>query len=552
MIGVAVHPTEQDVVEEFFELFKTPWEFHQKDGRYDVLICTRRQVPQNSAKLVLHYGAETTEPDTGAGFSAKSRCGGTVLVYEGRRIPIYGEVAIFPASQFAPVTEESTGEPATLTRSSDNRTLLRVGYDLFKEARHVLNVGQPTANAGSATLDLHIALLRDLIAKSGIPVIEIPPVPEGHNFIVCLTHDIDHPVLRNHCCDHTMLGFLYRATLGTLINVCRGRKSFRELGMNWTAALMLPFVYLGMARDFWRGFDRYVGMEAGLASTYFVIPTRNYPGRPFAGEGVSRRAARYDVTDVRPQLQKAIAAGCEIGLHGIDAWVDSSKGREERDRVTQTLGTAVTGVRMHWLFFDEKSPAVLERAGFSYDSTVGYNESVGYRAGTTQAYKPLGAGNLLELPLHVMDTALFFPNHMNLSEKEAEQTVWNLIDGAAEFGGALTVNWHDRSIAPERLWDGFYLKLLRELKSRGAWFATSAQTVSWFRKRRAAVVEAGPVEDGTIRIKASGGLDDTLPGLRVRVHKPKMWNGAEATAAQSSPTFVDIILKEKIDTEVRL
>ena len=68
--------------------------------------------------------------------------------------------------------------------------------------------------------------------------------------------------------------------------------------------------------------------------------------------------------------------------------------------------------------------------------------------------------------------------------------VWRLIDGAAEFGGVLTINWHDRSIAPERLWDGFYLKLLRELKSRGAWFATAAQTVSWFRKRRSAVVEA--------------------------------------------------------------
>jgi len=31
-------------------------------------------------------------------------------------------------------------------------------------------------------------------------------------------------------------------------------------------------------------------------------------------------------------------------------------------------------------------------------------------------------------------------------------------------GGVLTVNWHDRSIAPERLWDDFYLDLLDDLK----------------------------------------------------------------------------------------
>jgi len=552
MIGVAVHPTEQAVVAEFFELFKTPWEFYRDEGQYDVLVCTRRQVPQNTAKLVLLYRAGTAEPETETGISVKLRHGGAMLAYEGRRLPVYGDVATFPGSRFAPVTEESAGEPAMSASRWGNRRMLRIGYDLFKEARHVLETGQPVANAGSATLEFHIALLRNLILESGIPVVEIPPLPERHSFIICLTHDIDHPVLRNHLFDHTMMGFLYRATVGTVVNVCRRRKSPRDLWINWSAALKLPFIYMGMARDFWREFDRYAELENGLASTYFVIPTRNYPGRPFVGDGVSRRAARYDVTDIRPQMQKVIAAGCEIGLHGIDTWADSAKGREERSRVTQTLGTNVTGVRMHWLFFDEKTPAVLEQAGFSYDSTVGYNETVGYRAGTTQAYKPLAAENLLELPLHVMDTALFFPGCLNLSEADAERMVWKLIDGAAEFGGALTINWHDRSIAPERLWDGFYLKLLRELKSRGAWFATAAKAVSWFRKRRSAVVETAPLKNGSIRIRASVRADDGLPGLRVRVHKPGSWQGVEETPARSTRTFVDIILNGKIDTEIRL
>ena len=458
----------------------------------------------------------------------------------------------FPAAGLLRLPRKAQGSRPPSLEVRATRPLLRIGYDLFKEVRYLLNAGQPAANAGSATLDLHIALLRDLITKSGIPVVEIPPVPEGHSFIICLTHDIDHPVLRNHCCDHTMVGFLYRATIGTAINVCRRRKSLRDLCINWAAALKLPFIYLGMARDFWRGFDRYVEMEAGLASTYFVIPTRNYPGRPIAGNGVSRRAARYDVTDVKPQLQKVISSGSEVGLHGIDTWVDSVKGREERDRVTQTLGTTVTGVRMHWLFFDGKSPAVLEQAGFSYDSTVGYKETVGYRAGTAQVYRPLGAANLLELPLHVMDTALFYPDFLNLTDEEAWQVVGRLIDDLGRFGGALTINWHDRSIAPERLWDGFYLRLLQELKSRGAWFATAAQAVSWFRKRRSAVVESAPVEDGRIRIKASVGWDGKLPGLRVRVHKSKSWNDAEGTPAQSSPAFVDIALKETVDTEIKL
>jgi len=250
MIGVAADSSEQDVAAEFFELFKTPWEFHQDGGQYDVLICTRLQVPPNAAKLVLLYGTEAMEHDTESGVSAKLRRGGGMLVYEGRRIPIYGELATFSGNWFAPVVEENTEEPAAFASSSDNKTVWRIGYNLFKEARHLLQAGQPAANAGIATLELHIALLRDLITRSGIPVVEIPPVPGGYNFIACLTHDIDHPVLRNHCCDRTMVGFLFRATVGTVADVCRGRKSFRNLRVNWAAALRLPFIYLGMAKDF--------------------------------------------------------------------------------------------------------------------------------------------------------------------------------------------------------------------------------------------------------------------------------------------------------------
>lgn len=552
MIGVAVHPTEQAVVAEFFELFKTTWEFYQSNGSYDVLICTRKQVPPNAAQLVLLYGAEPTEPDAEAGLLVKSRCGGAIMVFEGRSIPVYSDAATFPGSRFVSLVEASTGEPAAFLNDSGNNVILRIGYNLFSEVRYMLEVGQPPVNAGIATLELHITLLRDLITKSGIPIVEIPPSPPGHSFITCLTHDIDHPVLRNHCCDHTMVGFLYRATVGTVAKVCRRRKSLKDLCVNLAAVLRLPFVYLGMAKDFWREFDRYIEIEAGLAATYFVIPTKNYPGRPLMGNGISRRAARYDVSDVKQQLQKVISSGCEVGLHGIDTWADSAKGREERDRVAQSLGTNVTGVRMHWLFFNEESPAVLERAGFSYDSTIGYRETVGFRAGTAQAYKPLTVEALLELPLHVMDTALFYPNYLNLSEEDAERRVWQMIDNAAEFGGALTVNWHDRSIAPERLWDGFYLKLLRELKVRGAWFATADQAVSWFRKRRSAAVEATHDENGNVRIKASAKSDNKLPGLRVRIHRPRTRNGLKKMPVQPPSSFVDLDLDEEIDTEIRL
>jgi hypothetical protein len=317
-----------------------------------------------------------------------------------------------------------------------------------------------------------------------------------------------------------MFGFLYRAVLGSLIQVFRGRVPVRHLVINWGAAFRLPFVHLGLARDFWHEFDRYLEIESGLRSTFFVIPFKNCPGQSAAGQAPQIRASSYAASDIADHLRRFVLAGCEVGLHGINAWLDSSKGREELEEISRITGVQSIGVRMHWLYFDHHSPLALEKAGFSYDSTIGYNETVGYRAGTSQVFKPLQATRLLELPLHVMDTALFFPSHLNLSAKKAWKLVRTIIDNGPRFGGVVTVNWHDRSIAPERLWDRFYIDLVSQLRSRGPWFATAHQAVSWFQRRRSVVFERGGQDPEVIRAKVCLAPQEGVPGLRLRLHNP--------------------------------
>jgi len=539
MIGVAVHASERDIVAEFFELFKTPWEFYRSGGQYDVLLCTSDNVCFESPRLLLIFDEKITAFDTEREIRVESQPGGLLVSDEGTRLPIYGRVATFPSCPNWLLKKESTQEPVAFVSFCQATTIVRVGYNLFNEVRFLLTIGQPVGNAGIPSLEHHTALLRDWISRAGLPLVEIPPVPNGHGFIACLTHDIDHPVLLNHCCDHTMFGFLYRATVGTLLNVCRGRNSVRSLWRNLQAACLLPFVHLGMARDFWAEFDRYTEMEVGLGSTFFVIPRRDYPGRTTSGPCSPFRACRYNLEQLLPQLRRIASVASEVGVHGLDAWLDFDAACEERERVSQTIGTSELGVRMHWLHFNEKSPEILDRAGFTYDTTVGYGETVGYRAGTLQAYRPLGVRYLLELPLHVMDTALFYPVGLNLREEDAERLVRKLLDDAERFGGVLTINWHDRSIAPERLWDGFYLQLLCELKRRGAWLPTAAQAVAWFRKRRAATVESRQVGASVIRIRGRMETADTLPGLTMRINQPRGGSVLEFTASRAAD-FVDM------------
>jgi len=521
MIGVITKASEQELVREFFELFKTPWEFYRNDRQYDVLLVSAgdAKFQRKGAKLVLIYSGEASIFNDVRESGPVSQCNrACTLYYRTNRLPIYGASVTFGKGANDLLIEEETHEPAIHLRQSEGQVCARIGYDLFSEMRTLLTSGQPVACAGIPTLELHIALLRELILASGLSVTEIPPVPDGYRFIACLTHDVDHPSIRRHKFDHTIAGFLFRAILGSVTKVIRRRMTWRHLLANWVAVFKLPFVHLGIAKDFWYDFDDYTKLETGVPSSYFVIPMRGYAGRKRQGTAPSRRAAGYAACDIAEKLQKLASAKCEIGLHGIDAWMESSKAIQELEHIRRITGKRAIGVRMHWLYFDEHSPSVLDQAGADYDSTAGYNETIGYQAGTCQVYKPLGVSHLLELPLHIMDTAMFFPGHLALSFAEARKRVTEIIANAVRFGGVVTVNWHDRSIAPERLWGEFYLHLLAELKKHGAWFATASDAVKWFRKRRLVTFEDGQEPNELCRKMAEqdGG---NLPALCLRVHR---------------------------------
>jgi hypothetical protein len=117
----------------------------------------------------------------------------------------------------------------------------------------------------------------------------------------------------------------------------------------------------------------------------------------------------------------------------------------------------------------------------------------------------------------------------------------------------LTVNWHDRSIAPERLWGEFYRQMLEDLSSRGPWFATAANAVAWFRKRREAVFESVEVGAGEVKVRCRlSTLDTTLPGLRIRVHKPHVLNPGDSLATGSAAGFVDVTLNDSMNLSIAL
>jgi hypothetical protein len=492
VIGIIIRPEEEAIAREFFELFKTPWEVFQKERRYDVVLCTTDHVPSEiAADLLLIYSGHDIGFDTDHNLAPQSAPSGSAITGRTKQIPIYGDLTVFAASNDDRLVVEALALPIFWRGRIGSGDCVRIGYDLFEEVRLVLLEGQPSDNAMYPTVDLHIDVLRDVILEHGIALVEIPPLPHGCPFIACLTHDVDHASIRRHKLDATVLGFIYRATFRSVVEAARGRIGAHQLLTNWLAVAKLPLVHIGVARDFWSEFDRYLDLEDGRPSTFFVVPFEGRAGRRPAGFKAGRapkvRATAYDISHIAEKVRFLAESGCEIGLHGLDAWCDEASGREELNRIAQVSGQQNIGVRMHWLYLDEESPRLLESAGFLYDSTSGYNDKVGYRAGTSQAFKPL---------------------------------IGRLIENAVHHGGVLTLNWHDRSIAPERLWGGLYSRVVTELADKGAWFATAGDVARWFNKKRSAVFENGTGGRRDLRVRIPQSAGPPLPQLRLRQHQP--------------------------------
>jgi hypothetical protein len=83
----------------------------------------------------------------------------------------------------------------------------------------------------------------------------------------------------------------------------------------------------------------------------------------------------------------------------------------------------------------------------------------------------------------------------------------------------LSVNWHDRSLAPERNWDGLYAALLTRLRRAGACFSTAGRAVQWFRCRRAARFVNAVWTGREVRLTIDN-VTPAFPALEIRVHHP--------------------------------
>lgn len=290
-------------------------------------------------------------------------------------------------------------------------------------------------------------------------------------FTVALTHDVDSPWRWSRIGVRGAAARLKRHTLGGRLG-----PAVREA----TALAAAPLHRVRGTDPNWR-FREIVVEErrrGATGSTFYVLAAHHDPHDGAAPDTYER---------LRPRLVETLReAGTEIGLHGSYTAADDVGRLRGEKAALEELAGPVEGHRYHYLRADpHRNLAPLAELGLRYDTSLGFPDAVGFRAGIAHPFRPWDFGrdaplDLVEIPLAAMDATLAEERYLGLSANRAEGPLMRLLDWAAANGGAFAILWHPDRFDPLTSggWDRLYSKLLDGVRERGGRCVSAAELVS--------------------------------------------------------------------------
>ena len=368
-----------------------------------------------------------------------------------------------------------------LSREEERATAQRDEWECFAapmSRQHALGVLETPIVHGLAGLVER--RLRAAAALRGGMLPELPRWPAGRRFACMLSHDVDE-----------LRYYSVREALRLLLLARQPRSYAARAGLG-ALARSLPRVG--------RGDDPYWNLELwtraeeayGFRSAFYLCASTPAERHEYDATYHMTDPLRLDgkTTTVGSAFAALAARGFELGLHGsYRSHRDAAVLAAQRRLVERATGTPLVGTRQHYLRLDVPATwRAQEGAGFAYDTTLGYNEGLGFRAGIAAPFHPWDAErtrplDLLELPLTLMDGVLF--RTWKLDAAPASERVRTHLDAVERAGGLAVLLWHPNSGA-EPLYPGWwpaYGAALAHLAERGAWVATGREIVAWHAER---------------------------------------------------------------------
>ncbi|NQZ78165.1 MAG: MarR family transcriptional regulator [Ekhidna sp.] len=160
-------------------------------------------------------------------------------------------------------------------------------------------------------------------------------------------------------------------------------------------------------------------------------------------------------SEIGDLIREIIDRGHQVGLHpSYTTYQNRNQIALEKKKLEaqfQAINShgKVELTRQHFLRFDASQTfTLLSESGFLQDSSMGYPDHIGFRAGTCKPYqmfdlkanKPL---DIIQVPLLVMEVSMLSESYMGLSHDDALSRVSALVNQCRRYQGVFTFLWHN-------------------------------------------------------------------------------------------------------------
>ncbi|HMY67609.1 MAG TPA: hypothetical protein PL163_13230 [Leptospiraceae bacterium] len=175
----------------------------------------------------------------------------------------------------------------------------------------------------------------------------------------------------------------------------------------------------------------------------------------------------YDIRrdrTVRNALRRLISMGFKAGLHGsYRSAVSEIQLKTEKEILAETSGTEITMTRQHWLNYEENITPYIHEKLFAFDSTLGWNDRIGFRSGFASQYRPYDHRNRRPFdyfitPQIIMDSNIY--DYGSGRESELENKSVQILENLESFSSSfVSISWHDRVFTEDYGWFPFYERI---------------------------------------------------------------------------------------------
>lgn len=243
--------------------------------------------------------------------------------------------------------------------------------------------------------------------------------------------------------------------------------------------------------------------------------------------------------------------GCEVGLHGSYHSYDNIEMiRREKLSLEKALGEKVVGVTQHYVRIKVPNTwSHQEALGFIYDSSFGYPQDLGFRAGTCLPFKPWDfkkkrSLSILEIPFSLMDGTLYQKEYLALGPEKGFEISKQLVNTIHKYHGVLGLQWHvstDRE--RKRSWFELYDKILAYSSSFNPWYTDGQKLAEWWNFRRMILFQEGSYNGSELKFVISSPQD--YENLSLRAYLPSGFRCASVCVNDQKITGKNVLKKGK-------